>query len=308
MSSDQQIIRNLLARHYAEAENGIVDQSPSKLARGEGTERNYFILKIDLVGSTTLLMRRRKSTYLKFAHTFLSTIDNITRGLGADGDQVEYAGDSVIAYFPENSTDPMDVLAAACYCRFAVAEMQKLDRTLGELRFKCKIVLHYAPLIVARIGPRAGSALLAIGFPLHEVAKLEKETPPDTARVTMAFCKKVDLANKKYLQPLFSPNPSPSQMEIIAAARVAAPPVAMEKPAVQPRSLAGLLQATATWHPEAGYPQPAFNAQEALNALAFGNRRAPATQPQPIPLSPLKTVGAPPEQIGATLKWNLLYA
>ena len=61
----------LIATHQEEAFEGIVDIAPSRLARGQGTEKNFYILKIDLVGSTMMLQGRHKGTYLKLAHTFL---------------------------------------------------------------------------------------------------------------------------------------------------------------------------------------------------------------------------------------------
>ncbi len=70
-----QEIDDLLARHFREANADLVDKAPSTLNRGEGTEKSFFLMKIDLVGSTPLLWNRRQSTYLKLAHTFLSTID-----------------------------------------------------------------------------------------------------------------------------------------------------------------------------------------------------------------------------------------
>ena len=88
MPSNLSDIKELLQRHYAEAAEGLVDKPPSQLLRGEGTEKSFYIMKIDLVGSTQLLLGRKKSTYLKLAHTFLSTVDKITQNFGADPDQV----------------------------------------------------------------------------------------------------------------------------------------------------------------------------------------------------------------------------
>src|SRR6185369_17791980 len=92
-------IEDIIRKHYAEAVGGMVDKVPSALNRGEGTEREFYMLKIDLVDSTTFLWTRTHKTYLKLAHTFLSSVDEITREFGADDGQVEYVGDSIIAYF-----------------------------------------------------------------------------------------------------------------------------------------------------------------------------------------------------------------
>ncbi|MDO9386478.1 MAG: hypothetical protein Q7T65_07205 [Thiobacillus sp.] len=192
-----------LDMHYAEATDGLVEKSPSRLCRGEGTEKNFYILKIDLVNSTQLLHGRRRSTYLKLAHTFLSTMDRIACDHGADGEQTEYAGDSVLAYFPD-SVAAEDVLNAACYCRVAVRRIGKLDQTLAGIGIKCKVILHYAPLVVSRIGPRGGSVLTAIGHPIHTVAKMEKSIQEGAGRATVAFYKQLDGASKKYLTPIYS--------------------------------------------------------------------------------------------------------
>lgn len=203
MSNELDYIHLLLERHYEEAAEGLVDKPPSRLLRGEGTEKNFFILKIDLVGSTQLLMGKRKGTYLKLAHTFLSSIDKITQDFGADPDQVEYAGDSVLAYFPEDAASAENVLTAACFSRAAVLGMQRLDATLRSLRLKCKVVIHFDTLLVSKIGPRASSILTAIGHPLHRVAKIEKEISADTGRATEKFFGQIAKENRKFLAPVY---------------------------------------------------------------------------------------------------------
>lgn len=212
MPSNLDNIHELLKQHYDEASEGLVDKPPSRLCRGEGTEKNFYILKIDLVNSTQLLLRRRKATYLKFAHTFLSTIDKITQNFGADPSQTEYAGDSVLAYFPENKASAEDVLTAACHSRAAVLGMQKLDGTLGGLKLQCKAALHFDSLIISNIGPRTDSLLTAIGFPLHRVAKIEKDIAADTGRATPQFYEKVTNPNKKFLKPIYSERQVPIPM------------------------------------------------------------------------------------------------
>ncbi len=203
MSNDLSYIRGLLQRHCDEVAEGLVDKPPSKLLRGEGTEKNFYIMKIDLVGSTELLLGRRKSTYLKLAHTFLSTVDRITQDFGADPSQVEYAGDSVLAYFAENKASAEDVIKAACYSRAAVQQINSLGGVLNTLQVKCKVVIHFDTLMVSKIGPRANSILTAIGHPIHRVAKLEKEISSDTGRATEKFFQKIRTENKKYLCPVY---------------------------------------------------------------------------------------------------------
>lgn len=196
-------INAVLSQHYAETSEGLVDKAPSRLSRGEGTEKDFYIMKVDLVGSTGLLMGRKKGTYLKLAHIFLSSIDKITQEFGADPEQTEYAGDSVQAYFPESSTEAEQVIFAASYARAAVLGIHRLDETLRSLQLKCKIVLHFDTLLVSKIGPRANSITSAIGFPLHRVAKLEKEISADTGRATEKFFKKVDRDNRKYFSTVY---------------------------------------------------------------------------------------------------------
>jgi class 3 adenylate cyclase len=199
-------VRETLKKHYSEAADGLVDKPPSKLLRGEGTEKNFYIMKVDLVGSTRLLEDRWKSTYLKLVHTYLSTVDKISQDFGADGNQVEYAGDSVQAYFPELTATAEDALSAACHSRAAVMCIQELDSTLKSLQLKCKVVLHFGTLVAARIGPRASNILTAIGLPLHEVAKIEKKLQADQGWATNQFFRNLQSNNKKYLSPVYQEN------------------------------------------------------------------------------------------------------
>lgn len=198
MTSNLNDIDELLNKHYNETSDGLVDASPSRLTTGQGTEKNFYILKIDLAGSTRMFQARHSSTYLKFSHTYLSTLDKITQDYGADPAQTEYAGDSVLAYFPEN-VPAENVLVAACLCRMAVIRIAKLPGVVGNLNPKCKAVLHYAPLIVAKIGPRASSFISAIGQPIHKVAYIEKEISVDIGRATIEFYKQLKQINRKFL-------------------------------------------------------------------------------------------------------------
>lgn len=209
-------VDQLLKMHFDEADDALIDEAPSNLRRGEGTEKNFFILKIDLVGSTQLLMSKKQATYLKMAHTFLSTVDRITQDYGADPEQVEYAGDGLFAYFPATAGAGEKVLAAAFYSKAAVDRMANLGGAVGALKPKCRIVLHYASLTVARIGPRAGSILSAIGMPIHRVAKLEKDIAPGVGRATREFRAQLDRTSWKYFETVYNettvavPVPPPS--------------------------------------------------------------------------------------------------
>jgi class 3 adenylate cyclase len=202
MTKPLQEIDQLLAKYFEEAAEGIVDEVPSRLLRGQGTEKNFYIFKIDLFNSTMLLRRKRPATYLKLAHTFLSAVDQITINYGADPDQTEYAGDSVLAYFPAY-VGAEQVLRAACLCRAAVVRISQLPGAVGELAPKCKTVIHYAPLIMAKIGPRSGSVLSAIGYPIHKVAKLEKKIGADKGWATKEFYNQVSPRYRKLLIPQY---------------------------------------------------------------------------------------------------------
>lgn len=197
-------VDELLNTHYREASEGLVEKAPSSLSRGEGTEKDFYIFKIDLANSTALMNPRRKGTYLKLAHTFLSTVDRITQDYGADANQVEYAGDSVLAYFPANSTSAEDALSAAFYSAAAVERAASLGGVLGDIPLKFRLVLHFATLVVAKIGPRADSIISAIGQPIHYVAKLEKEIGVGVGRATLQFREKLLPVNRKFLNPVYT--------------------------------------------------------------------------------------------------------
>ena len=207
-----------------------MDAPPSRLSRGQGTEKSFYIFKIDLIGSTMLMAGKRKATYLRLAHTFLSTVDRITQDYGADKDQTEYAGDSVLAYFPER-VDSADVIIAAFYTKRAVERIANLGGAVGDLKPRCKLVLHFAPLIVANIGPRAASVINVIGHPIHRVAKIEKEIGADVGRVTTEFYQQVAPAKKKFFSEVATEKqvhvPANNTFSLLSTA--------------PPRTLAGLL-------------------------------------------------------------------
>jgi class 3 adenylate cyclase len=194
-------IQDVLGRYYREASQGLVDIAPSKLNRGQGTQKNFYIFKIDLSNSTQILRYRQQSTYLKLAHTFLSSIDEITCKQGADPNQTEYAGDGVIAYFPEN-TPPGHILMAAILCREAVLRIRALDSTLNSLPINFRLAIHYAPLVVAKIGRRGDSILSAIGLPIHQVAKMEEQINAGVGRVSMEFYNRLPTELREYLIPV----------------------------------------------------------------------------------------------------------
>lgn len=180
-------VMELLQKYYDEAHGGLTnDTPPSQLRCGEGTQADYFLLKIDLCKSTAFIRGKRAQTYLKMAHVFLSTVDDITRRYGADGDQVEYAGDSVVAYF-SGSTDAVNVLKAATFSREAASLMSDLDPAFKLFPFQTRIVLHYGTLIVAKIGPRGDRKLVAIGPALHTVGHLEKKVDTGKGWATSKF-------------------------------------------------------------------------------------------------------------------------
>ncbi len=129
-------IDEIINKYYYEAE--MVNKVPSDLNRGEGTETEFYIMKIDLCRSTMFLYKKNPQTYLKIAHTFLSSVDEITREFGADANQAEYAGDSVIAYFRATDVEPEDVLFASYYCQRAAWKCKSLMLLLNSIILKQK--------------------------------------------------------------------------------------------------------------------------------------------------------------------------
>ncbi len=192
-------IGEIIGRYYEETDGGIVDKAPSALNRGEGAETEFYIHKVDLCGSTVFLKRRSPQTYLRIAHTFLSSVDEITRLFGADTNQAEYAGDSVIAYYRVSDVAPLSVLFSAYYCQLASLEMQSLDRTLNQYHFRTRSVVHLGKLIMSKIGPWGDSRVSAIGYELHRVCKLEKEISDGQGRATKEFWAKLRPIDRKFL-------------------------------------------------------------------------------------------------------------
>lgn len=212
----------VIEKYYAEADGGLVNhKNPSELKRGEGTEADYYIFKIDICNSTILLHRRKPQTYLKVAHVFLSTIDYISREYGADTEQVEYEGDSVLAYFPNYHGMAMNVLKAAFFSRIAALKMKDLDSTFNELSFKTKIILHHSKLILGKIGPWGDFNLTAIGLPIHKVAHLEKNVPSGDGLATKEFAEKLSVNEKKHF---LIPNYVEKKVEIQNAYPTLIPP------------------------------------------------------------------------------------
>lgn len=272
-------IDEIIQRYYDEAHGGIVQKSPSALRRGEGTEKEYFIFKVDLVGSTVFISRRAPQTYLKIAHTFLSSIDEITRYFGSDANQVEYAGDSVIAYFPK-SVGAIDVLKAAYCCREAARKMKQLDRTLNQYSFKTKTVVHFGKLIVAKIGPRGDSTVSAIGPALHKACKMEIDVPADEGRASKEFREQLEGRNRLLLTGNFK------------GTKVARPPETYlfhetMNPPLSPRTLLGM-RATAL-------------GDIASPAIPFRNFLTQSPISQPLP-----QVDVNRELIDYSINWDIL--
>jgi class 3 adenylate cyclase len=164
-------IDSLLARHIGETSGTLRNCSVSELVRGECTSRPYFIFKIDLVNSTALLRNYKPAVYAQIAHAYLSTVDAITQQFGAEPEQTEYHGDSVLALFPERGNNAVEVISAAVQAHYAVNKLRKL---VG-VALCPKVLLHFAPLTVAKVGPWNETHRVAIGLPIHIVAKREKE-------------------------------------------------------------------------------------------------------------------------------------
>ena len=198
-------LNEILEKYYEEANKGLQnDKPPSSLNRGEGTEKEYYIFKIDLVRSTSFLANRFPQTYLKLAHVFLSSIDEITRFYGADASQVEYAGDSVLAYFDSAKVQAIDVLVAAYWTREATYKIKTLDPVFNRYNFKSRIILHYGKLIMAKIGPWGDHRLSAIGKELHKVGKLEKKVLGGVGHATKEFGKRLELkARRNFLKGVY---------------------------------------------------------------------------------------------------------
>ena len=243
-------IDETIAKYYAEVARGLsTEKVPSELNRGEGTEAEYYIFKIDMCNSTLLFLRRSSQTYFKIAHVFLSTIDDITRAYGADTKQVEYAGDSVLAYFPSYNGMAIDVLKAAYFSHIAALKMKTLDSTFNTFSFKTKIVLHHSKLILGNIGPWGDYNLTAIGLPIHKVAKLEKEVQPGNGLATKEFAEKLSRNERKYF---LIPNYVEKQVQIQSSA-----PNTLGQLTTRNALVGGLLD-----------NQPAINRNSLLSALS----------------------------------------
>jgi class 3 adenylate cyclase len=184
-------VEDLVKTHLDEAGGGVIDCQVSELARGESTTRDYFILKIDIVGSTRFLYRARGAPYVRLAHAYLSSVDKITQSYGADPEQTEYHGDSVLAFFPLRGNAAEDVLTASAWSHFAVKRLRELDEDFRALALSARTVLHYGPLNVANIGPYGESHRVAIGIPIHQAASREKSVDGGKIWVSEAFAKEL---------------------------------------------------------------------------------------------------------------------
>jgi len=238
---------DVINKYYKEAVGGMVQKAPSTLNRGEGTELDYYIFKIDLVGSTRFTLTKTHQTYLKLAHTFLSSVDEIAREFGAEDNQVEYVGDSIVAYFRASEVPPFEVIKAAYWCREAALEMKNLDSTLNKYHFLTKSIIHSGKLIMAKIGPRGDSLTTAIGPELHKACKMESKVLPGQGLVSKEFRDTLQLKQRIVLTPnnykeikvLKESHPAPPLPRPTLADYLASKPAGIGAiPPSQPRTLA----------------------------------------------------------------------
>lgn len=167
-------IDQLIEVHLHEASGGLKRCRVSELSRGQCTSRPYFIFKIDLAASTVVLRNTKPAEYARIAHAYLSTVDAITQQFGAEPEQTDYQGDSVLAFFPERGNSVEAVVTAAVVAHYAVGKL----RQRVSVPLHPRLLLHFAPLTVAKIGPWSESHRVAIGLPIHYVAKKENDVRP----------------------------------------------------------------------------------------------------------------------------------
>jgi class 3 adenylate cyclase len=183
-------IQLLIHTHLAEATGNVLDCNVSDLKRGESVERDYFIFKIDLARSTAILRGASAGLYARIAHVYLSSIDKITQEWGADRQQTEYHGDSVLAFFPRRKVSADRVLSAAIQAHYA-ANYLRQQLELPYLR--PRLLLHSAALVVAKVGPWSESHRVTIGLPIHHVAKKEKEIEGGAIWLSDEFATQLDV-------------------------------------------------------------------------------------------------------------------
>lgn len=211
-------INDLIEIHLNEARGGLLRCSVSELARGQCTSRNYFIFKIDLAASTQVLRNTKPAQYARIAHAYLSTVDAITQQFGAEPEQTEYQGDSVLALFPERGNAAAEVISAAVQAHYAV---NMLRQKVG-IQLRPRVLLHFAALAVAKIGPWSESHRVAIGIPIHHVAKKEHEVRAGTIWLSRAFANLCSLElRNQFLQPAYVERTSTER--VVAAPSSAAP-------------------------------------------------------------------------------------
>ena len=203
-------IHSKLDKYYQESLSGITNKSPSRLNRGEGLIKDYYIFKIDLAGSTDFIATKQPQTYLKLTHTFLSTADEITKEYGADPFQTEYVGDGIIAYFDASNTTAFDVLESAFLTRQSALDMRHLiDKSFSLYKFRTRIIIHYGNLIMAKIGPRGNSFTSAIGAELHNACKMETLARPGQGIISDNYRKQLTFKEKRFVRktiPSSQPN------------------------------------------------------------------------------------------------------
>ena len=152
---------------------------------------NYYLMKIDIARSTMILNKFPPTVYLQLAHTFLSTVDAITQRYDAESRQVEYAGDSVLAYFPDRSDAAVNVLYCAAACRSAALSISEVIPSLRQFLLVTRVVIHYGQLVIANIGPFGSPRRTVIGLPLHEMAHKEKKIGPGAGYGTIEYVRRL---------------------------------------------------------------------------------------------------------------------
>jgi hypothetical protein len=77
--------------------------------------------------------------------------------------------------------------------------VNKLRREAGIVGLLPKVLLHFAPLVVAKIGPYNESHRVAIGMPIHLVSKKEKEIGPRQIWMSDEFARQLQQPDRAQL-------------------------------------------------------------------------------------------------------------
>lgn len=70
-------LRDIIERHYTEASGGVVAKPASRLIRGEATEVDFYIMKVDLVASTAQLSRMQNRSFHSWQRLVASSMRNV---------------------------------------------------------------------------------------------------------------------------------------------------------------------------------------------------------------------------------------